>query len=348
VPWKLEKTQVLFISLVKDPATGRQFLFKSGAGEPAFEHAIEFRKADDVRQVLYGIAYPAGDENNTDSHDDFAEAGEVTDMSYLFMCQGRSGIGVDRDHAYRTLDKVYVAESWIVRAGDPIFGNAEDIGGWAVGVKIVEKSLYDELKKTGYAGFSIAGTAERKEVKKAKGYESGWFDSIAKKLGIKKENAVDKELKEAIEKITDSVSGLQKDVDALKGKTPVQKTEIPGEIPGANDAIGKALETALAPVLKRLGDIEKAGQVDVKAEAVTALEKAIEGGDADEITKAMDALKKAEGDSGAETGGEEDAFTKAVKAMNDRLENLEKTKPGSAQVDPADTTNKSKGIGGIL
>ncbi|MCB1154625.1 hypothetical protein KDL45_13305, partial [bacterium] len=154
MPYELRNADILMISLVKDPATGRQVIFKSRDGQPDFGRTVQFAKADDEKQIVYGIAYPAGSPEKTDAHGDFATPAEVAAMAARFMRNARTVAGVDRDHDYRAMKGVTVVESWIVRQGDPLFGNPEDVGAWAVGVHIEDKSLYDEFKKTGYRGFS--------------------------------------------------------------------------------------------------------------------------------------------------------------------------------------------------
>jgi len=312
LPFRMKETDVLFISLVPAGANKRQVIFKAAGTDEAgrvFDRALVVRKADDGRQVIYGIAYSAGSPSATDTQDDFAEAAEVESMAYGFMAKGRTAWGVDRDHTYRALESAFVAESWLVRKGDPIFGAPEDEGAWAVGIKIADRSLYEELKKTGYRGLSIAGTCDREEVaKQTAGDESGWLAKVRRLLG--KEDAVD-EQKKALEELAATVKSLTDRVAGLeKGK---------GEDAPADDGQAHSAGSGQAP--------EEKAEVAELSKAVKALEAKVaklEGGQAD-------------GDGEAE--GE---LSKAVKALGDRVERLEKATPGSAQQDPAE---QQRGLG---
>lgn len=302
---KMTKTDVLFISIVPAGANKRQVIFKAaGLADEArvFDRAIDIRKADDERQVIYGIAYPVGDAKNTDTQGDFADAAEVAAMAYAFMAKGRTAWGVDRDHSYRALEAAHVAESWIVRKGDPIFGAAEDEGAWAVGIKIIDKALYDEFKKTGYHGLSIAGTCERAEVaeKTAGDANEGWLAKIFRLL--RKEETVD-ELKKAIEELAKSIKTIDEKVGKLE----------------KSDASPAPAEPDLA---KRIAELDKqvkdlTAKLD-KAEADPPTE-----GEAPDVTKQVADL------------------TKTVGELTAKVEKLAKAKPGSAQGDPNPKTEKA-------
>lgn len=342
MPYRLKNARVLFISVVKDPATGRQFLYKSaGNGEatPAFDRALEFRKADDARQILYGVAYPAGAPDRVDAHGDFATADDVRAMAEDFMATGRVIAGIDRDHSYRPIE-AFVAESWIVRKGDPLFGDPADEGAWAVGVKIANKALYDEFKNTGYRGFSIAGTAERVEIAKAiqaqPGSDEGLLARI-RKLFAKEEDEMSQDVKDAIAELAKQVKAQGEQIakmTAAGGEKPVEKKA--GEDTGApvKSEIEKTLEKALAPLVAKVEALEKAGKPDPVATAQKALDDAIEAGDVDAIKKAADALKAAKtGETGGEAQPQKTGVEKALDDLTAKVDQIAKAKPGSAQVD---------------
>jgi outer membrane murein-binding lipoprotein Lpp len=311
VPFRMKNTDVLFISLVPAGANKRQVVFKAAGVDEAgrvFDRDFAVRKADDTRQIVYGIAYPVGDAHNLDTQGDFADAQEVERMAYAFMAKGRSAYGVDRDHSYRALEKAFVAESWLVRKGDPIFGAPEDEGAWAVGIKIAEQALYDELKKTGYRGLSIAGTCEREEIAKSEtktaGDEGGWLAKWRRLL--RKEDTVD-ELKKALEETAGLVKTLTERVAKLeKGKS---------EDAPADDAA----PDAQAEVAKLAGQVKDLSAKLAKLEA-----------------------GEGEGDKGDDDAAGE--LAKAVKTLAERVAKLEKTSPGSAQTDPPAPTEK-RGLG---
>lgn len=316
MPFRMSNTQVLFISVVPAGANKRQVVFKAAGIDNdgrVFERTFAVRKADDARQVIYGIAYPVGSPTDTDTQGDYAEAAEVEAMAYDFMAKGRTAWGVDRDHSYRALDAAYVAESWLVRKGDPLFGAPEDLGAWAVGIKVADKALYNELKKTGYRGLSIAGTCEREEVAKTEtktaGENGGWLAKIRRLL--RKEDTVD-ELKKAIEEVAAAVKALTEKVDAQE------------------KAANKSAGGSPAPAANQPAGGEATGELAKLTAAVKALETklaALEGGS-----------------EGAEKAAPTDELTKSLTALSERIAKLEKATPGSAQNDQAAKTEK-RGMG---
>lgn len=52
-----------------------------------------------------------------------------------------------------------MAESWITKSGDPLFGD-EPAGSWAVGIKIENAETWALIKSGEIQGLSMAGTAE--------------------------------------------------------------------------------------------------------------------------------------------------------------------------------------------
>jgi len=342
VPFRLENITVLFVSLVKAGANKRTVIYKSatdGEGQPAFTREFTVRKADDAKQVVYGIVYPVGDEGDPQSWDtdgEFATAKNVEEASWRFMKQARTAAGVDRDHSYQALGDVYVVENWIVRKGDPLFADEGDVGAWAQGIKIEDAALYNELKAAGYTGFSMAGVAERVEITKSeKPADDGLLDKVRKLFG--KEAKVD-ELKKTLAEITARLEKLE--------KSPPD--------PPASEAAGDA------DLTKQLADL---------AGVVKALESKIAKGEAGETVKTLkDELAKLKGgeaegaiaslenkiaklEAGETDGNAADpaAVLKAVSDLAARVETVEKAKPGSQQTEPtpgdkAKTEKKTIGL----
>lgn len=146
---RLTQLSVSFISLVRAPATGKALTLKTdGRAE-----VIRLVKADDDRMMAYGIVY-APDE--VDSHGDTADAVTIRRAAYEFMREGRAK-NVDREHSFSP-ESAYVAESWLVKAGDPLFSDQPE-GAWAVGIQICDPDVWAELKSGDIAGISLAGIA---------------------------------------------------------------------------------------------------------------------------------------------------------------------------------------------
>jgi len=354
MPYELKNANVIFISLVKAGANKREVVFKSADDAPSFTREFLVRKADDKRQMIYGIVYPVGHAKDTDTQGDFATAAEVEAMAYRFMRQGRSGSGVDRDHNYQTLDGVHVAESWIVRQGDPIFGANQDLGAWAAGIKIADAALYNELKAAGYQGFSMAGVAERVEVTETKTEKTDdGLRAWARNL-FSKETKMD-ELKKAIEAMAARLEKLE------KGETPPETTGDPPTTPSADMTKALAEMQAKVDALETSGgNAAKAAELTKQAEGLAKdnaairqlldLQKQIDQLAATDPTAGqyLDLHKQASALAPTTTVRIDSAdVVKAVAALTARLEKFEKAKPGSAQDDPViekDPKNKKLGL----
>lgn len=147
---KLENLAVHFISLVKRPANGRGVVLKCAAGA----HAVRLTKADGRLKRLYGIVY-APDE--MDAQGDWADAETIRKAADTWMQEGRARY-VDREHEFEPVP-AFVAESWIIRSGDPLFPTERE-GAWAVGIQIEDAALWDAIEAGEVEGISLAGTAQ--------------------------------------------------------------------------------------------------------------------------------------------------------------------------------------------
>lgn len=154
---RLSDISVSHISLVKAGANGRTFLFKSKEEEPKHEVLVKFTKQDDVKGIVYGIVY---EPEKVDSQGDIANADEIEKAAYDFM-KARNTLNVDKQHDFSNVG-AFVAESWIVKMGDPIFPDA--VGAWAVAIKVEDEGLKAEIKKGDIAGLSMAGSAKTETV----------------------------------------------------------------------------------------------------------------------------------------------------------------------------------------
>lgn len=152
---RLKNIVVEFISLVTMPATGLPLILKD---EQAKATLFELTKADEDRQVAYGVVYAPG---MLDSQNEFTDAEEIESAAYRFM-KNKKLDQVDQNHDFKPLAGAYVAESWIVKMGDVWFGDLP--GAWAVGIKVDDDDIWARLKTGELWGFSMAGLAEREEV----------------------------------------------------------------------------------------------------------------------------------------------------------------------------------------
>lgn len=152
---KLENLSVEFISLVASPANRRGVVLKSvEAG--GREAECRLLKADRTMHRLYGVVYAPDEE---DAQGDWADAETIRKAADEFMLAGRS-FNVDMEHDFKYAP-AYVAESWLVKSGDPVFPD-ETEGAWAVGIQVTDTDLWGKIEEGEVAGLSLAGTASIK------------------------------------------------------------------------------------------------------------------------------------------------------------------------------------------
>lgn len=163
----LKDVDVRFISLVDKGANRRRIIWKNDCGcngAPSLVREVPIRKIDEEKRLVYGIVY-APDE--VDAHGDMMTADEIEKAAYRFM-QARRTTNVDKQHDFQA-DEGFVAESWIVRQGDPVFPD-EKPGAWAVAIKVLSDETWQEIKEGKIQGISLAGVARVEEVNKSDGF----------------------------------------------------------------------------------------------------------------------------------------------------------------------------------
>lgn len=111
---------------------------------------ITFKKADDVKQIVYGEVY-VPDEKDTDDH--WMTATEIEKMAHTFMANLRQ-YQIDKQHD-STPDDGVVVESFIAREGDPDFTP----GAWVLGTKVTDPETWAQIQKGEITGYSMAGSA---------------------------------------------------------------------------------------------------------------------------------------------------------------------------------------------
>lgn len=192
---KLKDLSVSYLSLVASPATGKKLALKSAKGERAQTFAIV--KTDDEMMRAYGIVYAPDQE---DAHGDSADAATIRKAQAEFMREGRLQ-NVDTEHSF-IAEMAFVAESWLVRKGDPMFP-AEPQGAWAVGIQIGDPDLWRQLKSGELTGISLAGIARVEPdpvgqniyTEKTAADAPGWVERLIKALtGAPKEPIEENEM----------------------------------------------------------------------------------------------------------------------------------------------------------
>jgi len=114
------------------------------------EHIVEFKKSDDVKQIVYGEVYKP---DCRDSDGNWMSRETIEKMAHEFM-EGLRNTRINKGHA-GPKDKGAVVESFIARDSDPDYAP----GSWVVGVHVPDKEVWKQVTDGILTGFSIEGTA---------------------------------------------------------------------------------------------------------------------------------------------------------------------------------------------
>lgn len=208
---KIKQAKVSFVSLCPVGTAKNRLQTVYKAGDPEGQVQVEFRavtKATEDEGELLAVIYAPGLEDS-DGH--YAEADVVREMAHSHL---QSGASLDIYHDGQSVSKAdaYVAESFIIQAGDERFadwkdrdGNAVDVtGGWAQLIRIENDSLRKAHRDGEWGDVSLAGTAllepeEPRVEDTAKAEEDGLFHRllgrVKKALGLGEDSAEELEMK---------------------------------------------------------------------------------------------------------------------------------------------------------
>lgn len=338
---RLKKVDVSFISLVNKGANQKTIIYKSaeGATKPNLSLAIPIKKTDEEQRMVYGIVYSP---DEVDSQGDIAAADVIKDMAYSFMRKSQTG-NVDQQHNFQAGDG-FVAESWLVKSGDPVFPMEKE-GSWAVGIKVEKNDTWELIKSGEITGLSLAGVAAVEEIQK-----SGILDKVMKFFHLKKDfdGALGERLmRDYVWSLQDAIENILRDETITDKKTAI--LESVGQFTTAISQVNlsKAGNTFNKANLKKLSEMKtmleemiaqvsatdnsnsadggtpvnkSEGNSDMTPEQITAaIEKALEP-----INAKLTALEKAQTDKVAE-------LEKTNTELATRLETVEKSTGGSRQ-----------------
>jgi hypothetical protein len=164
MPTELKAMKVDFISLVSKGANGKKIVWKSGGKTPngakpeepeTFETSLKATKKSEEKRMVYGIVYSP---DQVDSQGEYATGAEIEKAAYGFM-KGLRLLNVDAQHDFDPKE-AFVAESWLTKGADALFPG-EPEGSWAVGIRVEDDALWEDVKKGSLAGISMAGTAAK-------------------------------------------------------------------------------------------------------------------------------------------------------------------------------------------
>lgn len=258
---KLKNINVKFVSLVDKGANGKDIILKTAEDIGKSLKTIVLAKTDKVKKMVYGIVYAPGEE---DSQGDFSTAEEIEKASQLFMKSMRIQ-NIDKQHNME-VQKAFVAENWIVRKGDEYFN---EVGAWAVGIKIEDEELWKACESGEIGGLSLFGYAETEEDADLTATEKSLFRKMLEKAGLVKDfnsELYSKEINNLIWALQDTIWSLgQEDSSPEEKKAKVLENVAQFQIAVSN--ISKAGATISQANLDKLKSaIEALTQVANTAE----------------------------------------------------------------------------------
>jgi len=130
-----------------------------GKFEAAKDTAVKMFKADDEKQIVYGVVF---EPDFNDADDEFVTKDDIEDAAHDYLVNMRR-LG-DQSHqklSHKTEidDRTDIVESYIAPADFKVGEELIKEGSWIVGMKIHDKDLWKETKAS-ITGFSAGGMAE--------------------------------------------------------------------------------------------------------------------------------------------------------------------------------------------
>jgi len=131
----------------------------NGSFESAKDTAIKMLKANDEKQIVYGVIF---EPDFFDADDEYVTIDDIEDAAHYYMINLRKSSDLCHQklsHKQAIDEETDIVESYIAPVDFEINGELVKKGTWIVGMKIYDKELWDETKKS-VTGFSAGGIAE--------------------------------------------------------------------------------------------------------------------------------------------------------------------------------------------
>lgn len=323
MPRELKNVQVTHVSFVDKAANKKKFFLTKSADTPNFETEVKpVFKADDPKQLVYGVVYEPDVE---DAHKDFMTATEIEKAAHGFMENYQN---IDKQHDFET-EAGKVVESYIAPADIKIGETTITKGTWVLVTKATD-DMWESIQKGEFTGYSLAGTAEVQEIKKA---TQAIFDKnkvvrnlntaldafrsatwrIVDDYQLSDDEKVLQVQNEVVE-LTNLIGSTQITksqekqglIETIKSFFITQKSESEGEEMKKEEML-EVLKDAFAPINDRLTELEKATG-KVKEDEMDKKKKK----DEEETDSTVETMKA--------------AVAEAMGPISDRLEKLEKSR----------------------
>ena len=119
---------------------------KFATPEQAAQASIDTTR-DDYKRIIYSEVYAP---MRPDTDNMYMTAEDIEEMAYRFLSEGLTN-QVDLQHNNVIQDGCTIVESFIARAGDPVFNE----GAWVVGIRILNDVVWDKVLRGEINGFSV-------------------------------------------------------------------------------------------------------------------------------------------------------------------------------------------------
>lgn len=129
----------------------------------AWAKVVPIVKMELAKKIVIGpvyVPYDPADPTTIDTQGHASSAAEIEDMAYRFMERHDSGQRIDLQHNKLFGGYARVVESYIAKAGDPLFAE----GSWVMGVRILDDSVWQRILDGKITGFSLDGDTVLEEV----------------------------------------------------------------------------------------------------------------------------------------------------------------------------------------
>ncbi|MBZ5213232.1 phage portal protein [Bacillus paralicheniformis] len=274
MPRELKNAKINFVSYVDKAANKKKFFMTKSSEPPTFEKEVKLiAKAEDEKKLVYGVVY---EPDIQDAHGDFMSADEIQKAAHGFLKNARK---IDKDHNFQG-GVGEVVESYVTPADFEVNGETIVKGSWVLVTKAGDE-IWEQIKKGSITGYSMAGTAETVEHPPRAGSktdETGSFFQLFKQFfaGDKqKTGEEEKKMKrsEVQGTIEAVLAPLLKRLDDLEGDKAADEKEQQTD----QDAhVKEIVEDMLAPLIARIEALEKMRGASKQAAAEKEGEEEVE------------------------------------------------------------------------
>lgn len=186
---KLKKLNVVYLSLVKNPANKKDIVYKSADGKFTDEKELKITKST-AEGIVYGTVYAP---NEKDSQGDWADAETIKKAAHDFVAKGALS-NVDTEHNEK-LSGARVVESHI-----------DEKGAWQVGIQMNPTSEeFKKVQKGEIKGLSMGAYCEKSDEEPGTDPGNG-TDGTEKIL---------KSVQESLEKVNERLDKIEKGVASV-------------------------------------------------------------------------------------------------------------------------------------